>query len=92
MFPKLDIPGRPATQEEMEQCMAALDYQLVSGIHIGRLGTMSFLNANRHVALFDAHPGNFRMSDEGDVHVIDAIIQHVSENEAAFMKRDSSRP
>ncbi|AHF94506.1 hypothetical protein OPIT5_18040 [Opitutaceae bacterium TAV5] len=84
-----DIPGRPATQEEMVECMAGLDYRLIAGVHIGRTGTMSFLNIDRGIALFDAHPGNFRMSDEADVHVIDAIIQRITGREADFLRSAS---
>jgi hypothetical protein len=83
-FPSLvisqpDIVGEPATAADMELQMAAMGYLLLPGLNVGKAGSISFYHAEKRIALFDAHPGNFFRT--GDMTLpVDGIILKITED------------
>lgn len=71
-----DIEGEPATAEDMIGQMLQFGYLSLGMLEIGKAGSISFYHPDRHIAVFDAHPGNFFRA--GDITIpIDGIIAEI---------------
>lgn len=71
--------GEPVTYEEMTAFMRKLWFQPLTGLSLGRPGSLAFYRDLDEVAAFDAHPGNFVKDDNGVVLPIDLILVRAGE-------------
>ena len=68
------ILGSSLTEDEMLAFMRKLWFQPLTGLSLGRPGSLSFYRDFDVVAAFDAHPGNFVKDDNGVVLPIDLVL------------------
>ena len=66
--------GSPISDDEMLGFMRKLWFQPLTGLALGRPGSLSFYRDLDEVAAFDAHPGNFVKDDNGVVLPIDLVL------------------
>ncbi len=86
-----DIKGSPATADQMARQMESLGYLSLGNLEVGRKNSISFYHADRRIALFDAHPGNFSHAD-GLTIPIDGILAEIpAEAEHEWLPRHVCR-
>jgi len=74
-----NITGDEVTRDEMVTFMRKLWFQPLTGISLGRPGSLAFYRDLDEVAAFDAHPGNFVKDEDGHVLPIDLILVRADE-------------
>ena len=86
------LEGEPATADQMEESLRDLGYLPIPGLHVGRPESISFYNAGKRIALFDAHPANFFYWEGVAIPVDGIILQIRNDSEHHWLSSRTAGP